>query len=411
MNILFIVAYVPNMVRVRPYNLIRQLANKGHSLTVCTLWTDEAEKADIYALESKNIRVYAFPQAKWRSVWNCLVALPSRTPLQAVFSWNPELVRLLVRLLECNGKEGFDVIHVEHLRGARYGVYLKSRFSNIPVVWDSVDCISYLFEQASGQSRSGFGRMVTRLDLNRTRLYEGQLPSRVDHVLITSQVDRQALLALSPEKEVAAPISILPNGVDWEYFSQDCGVKRESATLVLSGKMSYHANVTMGIFLINEIMPRIWEIRPDVKVIIVGKDPPHAIRALADDPRVNVTGTVDDMRPYIQKSSVAIVPLLYGAGLQNKILEAMACSTPVVATPQAVQALNVVPDRDVLLGGSSVELAGQVLRLIEDLDYQKQVGHAGRRYVEENHQWAKIAKVLEGVYHEVVSTRRERRIQ
>jgi glycosyltransferase involved in cell wall biosynthesis len=164
----------------------------------------------------------------------------------------------------------------------------------------------------------------------------------------------------------------------------------------------------MALFLAKEIMPQIWETRPDVKVIIAGKDPTQAIRALANDARVMVTGTVDDMRPYIQKSSVAIVPLLYGAGVQNKILEAMACSTPVVATPQAVQALDVVPGRDVLLGNSPVELAGQVLRLIGDPGLQKKVGQAGRRYIEKNHQWAKIAKVLEGVYREVVSTRRER---
>jgi glycosyltransferase involved in cell wall biosynthesis len=274
-----------------------------------------------------------------------------------------------------------------------------------------VDCISYLFEQASGQSRSSFGKMVTRLDLNRTRRYEGQLPSRVDHVLITSQVDRQAMLDLSPDKKAAAPISVLPNGVDWEYFRQDSGVEHEPATLVLSGKMSYHANVTMALYLINEIMPLVWAKRADTRVTIVGKDPPSAIRATANDPRVTVTGTVVDMRPYLQKASVAVVPLLYGAGLQNKILEAMACGTSVVATPQAVQALDVVPDRDILLGASPVELARQILRLIEDPDYQLQVGQAGRRYIEENHQWAKVVRTLEGVYHEVVNARRERRGQ
>jgi len=411
MKILFITAYMPNLVRVRPYNLLRQLALMGHAVTVCTLWTNEGERADISRLESQNIKVYALHQSKWRSLWNCLFALPTRTPLQAVFSWNPELARLSEHLLECNGKVDFDVIHVEHLRGARYGVYLKSRFPDVPVVWDSVDCISYLFGQASDQSRSSFGRVVTRLDLNRTRRYEGQLPSRVDHVLITSQVDQQALFDLSPDKKAAAPISILPNGVDWEYFGQDSEVEREPATLVLSGKMSYHANVTMALFLINQIMPQVWAKRQDVRVLIVGKDPPNAVRALANNPQVSVTGTVNDMRPYLQKASVAVVPLLYGAGLQNKILEAMACSTPVVATPQAVQALDVVPDQDILLGVAPVDLAGQVLKLIEDPDYQKQVGQAGRRYVEKNHQWSKIAKVLEGVYHEVISTRHWRRIQ
>jgi glycosyltransferase involved in cell wall biosynthesis len=411
MNILFIVPYVPSLIRTRSYNLVRFMAQLGHTVTVTTLWTDDREAADLASLRDLPLRVEGLRQARWRSLWNCLLALPTHTPLQAVFSWNPELARLSGDLLECNDKDAIDVIHVEHLRGARYGIYLKTRFPDIPVVWDSVDCISYLFEQASGQSRSGFGRLITSLDLNRTRRYEGQLPAQVDHVVITSQVDRQALLDLLPDQKAAAPISILPNGVDWGYFSQNSRVEREPATLVMSGKMSYHANVSMALYLVNEIMPIVWAKRPDVKVNIAGKDPPASVRSLAQNPAVDVTGTVDDIRPYLQKASVAIVPMLYGAGSQFKALEAMACGTPVVATPRAVQALAVVPDRDILLGGSPVELAGQVLRLIEEPDYQRQVGQAGRRYVEENHQWAKIAKVLEGVYHEVVSTRRERRIQ
>ncbi len=90
-------------------------------------------------------------------------------------------------------------------------------------MWDSVDCISYLFEQASGQSRSGFGKLITRLDLNRTRRYEGWLPTQVDHVVITSQVDRQALLDLSPDQNAAAPIYVLPNGVDGSILNKAAG--------------------------------------------------------------------------------------------------------------------------------------------------------------------------------------------
>ena len=109
------------------------MAQLGHQVTVCTLWAEDREKADLSFLRNEPLRVEAFPQARWRSMWNCLLALPSRTPLQAVYSWNPELARLLGRLLQCNGKDAIDVIHVEHLRGARYALYLKvpfPRYSN-----------------------------------------------------------------------------------------------------------------------------------------------------------------------------------------------------------------------------------------------------------------------------------------
>ena len=150
---------------------------------------------------------------------------------------------------------------------------------------------------------------------------------------------------------------------------------------------------------------------PKVKLQIVGKDPPANIRVLGEHPLVTVTGTVEDIRPYLQSATMAVVPMVYGAGLQNKVLEAMACGTPVVATPQAVLALQAKPEQDLLLAQTPSDFAEQVIRLIENPDFRQKVGISGRRYVEEHHQWAKIAGLLEGVYHEVICTRPEQRIQ
>jgi hypothetical protein len=97
----------------------------------------------------------------------------------------------------------FEIVHVEHLRGARYGFHVKSAIRNpksaIPVVWDSVDCISYLFEQAARNSRRLKGRLMTSLELDRTRRYEGWLVRQFDRVLVTSPVDREALVRLHQE--------------------------------------------------------------------------------------------------------------------------------------------------------------------------------------------------------------------
>lgn len=411
MNILYLVPYMPSLIRVRPHNLIRNLDRMGHKVFLFTLWTDPSEKDEIARLEKELSIVRASNQSRLRSIWNCLAALPTRQPLQLVYSWNPGLASQAGEFVRCNGDEAIDVIHIEHLRGARYGLFLKEHFPDTPVVWDSVDCISYLFEQATDQSRSVFGKLITRLDLNRTRLYEGLLPGKFDHILITSEVDRRAMEQLIPERVTASPISILPNGVDLKYYVVEPFVSQENATLIFHGKMSYHANVTMALYLMNEIMPRIWAKLPKVKLQIVGKDPPANIRVLGEHPLVTVTGTVEDIRPYLQSATMAVVPMVYGAGLQNKVLEAMACGTPVVATPQAVLALQAKPEQDLLLAQTPSDFAEQVIRLIENPDFRQKVGISGRRYVEEHHQWAKIAGLLEGVYHEVICTRPEQRIQ
>ena len=403
MDILYIVPYVPNRIRVRPFQLIRALKQLGHRVTLFTLWADDRERGDLAALRDNCHDVIALPMPRWQSFWNCLMALPGKAPLQAVYSWNPKLVHQIDSALESNPAGKFDVVHVEHLRGVHYGLNIKSRYPKIPVVWDSVDCISYLFAQASGQSRSIFSRLITQLDLGRTRNYEGNLSGNFDRVLITSPVDRQALLDLVPHKSKKPIISVIPNGVDLDYYSPGELFERKGAIVVFSGKMSYHANVTMALYLANEVMPYVWEECPEARLIIAGKDPPGNIRALGQNPAITITGTVDDIRPYLRSANVSAVPLIYGAGLQNKVLEAMACGTPVVATPGAVSALQIQAGRDVLVAQDVKDFARNILDLIEDPAYQQQVGEAGRQFVEKHHQWGIIGRKLEGIYHEVIS--------
>jgi glycosyltransferase involved in cell wall biosynthesis len=182
--------------------------------------------------------------------------------------------------------------------------------------------------------------------------------------------------------------------------------------------MSYHANITAAKHLVHDIMPLVWARKPDVNVMIVGKDPPRDVRSLensrastngnGDAGRVRVTGTVPDLRPYLLRASVAVAPLLYGAGIQNKVLEAMSCGTPVVASSKAISALNVRENRDLLVGDNAEVFARRVLDLLENPQLRDEVGRAGRRYVETHHSWDNIAASLESAYLETIrSTARQ----
>jgi glycosyltransferase involved in cell wall biosynthesis len=423
MRILFIVPYVPSPIRVRPYNLIKGLVARGHRLTLATLWTSQYEREMLVELESVGVHVVAQPIARWRSLINCLSALPTRIPLQAVFSRSDRLRSLVEQELngQCasqpsNGaahlaegprvgqEQPFDVVHVEHLRGAYYGLNLP----RVPVVWDSVDCISYLFEQAARDSRSPSGRLMTRFDLRRTRRYEGWLVGQFERVLVTSQADRLALEELAAGS-AHGPVTVLPNGVDLDYFTP--GATRHSNTLVFTGKMSYHANVTAALYLAQHIMPLVWRDKPGVQLTIVGANPPRRVRRLAEQfpGQVEVTGSVPDLRPYLRQASVAVAPMRYGAGIQNKVLEAMACGAPVVATPQACAALSAIPGQHLLTGRDSRELGRAVIRLLDDPSLAARVGAAGRNYVEQCHDWGTVVQQLEGIYREATDAQRGRR--
>jgi glycosyltransferase involved in cell wall biosynthesis len=306
------------------------------------------------------------------------------------------------QIAERASRNEFDIIHIEHLRGSRFGLFLKSRLPDIPVVWDSVDCISHLFQQAAKQSRSLFGKFMTRFELSRTRRAEGDLARRFDRVLVTAPPDRNALLELIPPGKSPSEISVLPNGVDLKYFYPKAGLQRDPETIVFSGKMSYHANISMAKYLFEEIMPRIWKFRPAARLYIVGKDPAPAIKKMTQNPRITVTGTVDDIRPFLWRATVSVAPLLYGAGIQNKILEAMATGTPVVTTCQALSALQAQPGKDLFVSDDPDGFAQAVLQLIEDPDLQQKTGDASVTYTRTFHSWASIGSQLVNIYQQIL---------
>ncbi len=429
MRILYIVPYTPNLIRVRPYQIIKHLAQRGHGVTVATLWTAPEEQAEAQQLATLGLHVVSRQLSPARSFWNCLGALPTAAPLQASFCWQPALTQAIsteLTRLDATGEMAFDAVHVEHLRGARYGLWLKSRWATsglnnrIPIVWDSVDCISYLFAQAAGKSRSLKGRLMTKLELGRTRRYEGWLQTQFNQVIVTSPIDKVALEQLAmPERSIFGKdskttfqhnpdgtkqsIAVLPNGVDLDYFAPGTDAK-EPATLVFSGKMSYHANESAVVHLVDDIMPLIWAVRPEVKLVIAGKDPTVQVRQLAAHhaPRVEVTGFVPDIRPHLRRATVAVCPTVYGAGIQNKILEAMACGTPVVASRHAISALEASPGTHLLAADNSNTFAQEVLALLIDPIRLSQIALAGRKYVEQHHSWNAVARQLEAIYRNLL---------
>jgi len=411
MKICIVVPYIPSLIRVRSYHLVRGLAHRGHEVKLFTLFTNARELEDLAPLSAAGVQVNAFPMVKSKSLLNCIEVLPGQVPLQAVYSFQPELAECL--RTSAVGSGPADIVHIEHLRGAKYGLeFLNGRTPQLPgkspaLVWDAVDNISHLFSQASNHSSSLASRLLTRFELPRTRRFENWLFHQFDQVLVTSPSDREAFLATQSDS-LEAPrekIHVLPNGVDLDYFHLDAVHEREPRTLVISGKMSYHANVSMVLQFVSKTLPLIWEKRPGVRLVVVGKDPPPALRRLAQDPRITVTGTVADIRPYLWNSAVSIAPLVYGAGIQNKVLEAMACGIPVITTPQAASALQAIPGDDLLVAGDYPSLAHHVLTLLEAPDRQRQFGLAGRRYVERFHRWDHIIGGLEEIYGKAIWSR------
>lgn len=393
MRILFLSPYVPSRVRIRPYSWIRALAELGHEVHLVALRPPEDAWAPTDDLRAVCRAVDTIALTRSRTLLNGLLTLPTRNPLQLAYAHSPAAGRHVRHLA---ASRSFDVVHVEHLRG----VQLAGAVHGLPTVWDAVDSISALFLETMRQAPGRGQRAMARLDLTRTRRFEARAPFLFDRTVVTSPADRSAFAELAGP-DAAARLQVVPNGVDTGYFQPRRSDARDA--VVFTGKLSYHANAAAVLRLVRDVMPHVWRRRPGVPVIVAGKDPPEMIRALASDARITITGYVDDLRPVFARAAVAACPMVYGAGIQNKVLEAMASGVAVVTTPAAARALTAIPGRDVLVADSDAAFGDAIGALLDDGQQRTLVGEAGRAYVEREHQWPQLAGRLVGVYRSAAS--------
>ena len=403
MRILFVTPHPPSRIRVRSYGFLAQL-KRAHSVTLVTPCVSQEEWADVAALREQGFEVFTVQESRHQAIGRSGLALFTSRPLQVAYAHSEHLALEVQRLCR---ERVFDVLHVEHLRGI---ASLEKFVSPYPVVWDAVDCISLLFKHAMIAGPSLAVRSVARLEYKRTGIYESHILNRFPYVVVTSARDQEAFMALKRpstsgpagnEEPSSRSIDVVPNGVDLNYFHLE-QQERRAFNIVFSGKMSYHANVATALYLSGQVMPLIWREQPEATLTIVGSGPTKAIQRLAADPRIEVTGYVEDLRPYVQRAQVMLSPMVYSVGIQNKVLEAMALGTPVVLAKQAAAALSAQHGRDLLVAETPREFAAFALRLMHDDGLRSSISQAGRAYVEQQHNWSVLTGRLTQLYEQAI---------
>jgi len=235
--------------------------------------------------------------------------------------------------------------------------------------------------------------------------YEKKVAESFDHCVFVTKAEERIFRGRNPHIK---NISVISNGVDLDYFSST--VSQEQATsnqkpetslqqpiIVFTGAMDYYANVEGVVWFTKDILPLIKKEIPEVRFYIVGSNPTKEVIQLSGNDGITVTGYVPDIREYLGRATVAVVPLRIARGIQNKILEAMAMGLPVVATPEAFEGIEAKPDRDLIVGENERKIADGVIKLVKEASLRKSLGDNARRVIEENYCWTKNLERLNNI--------------
>lgn len=293
---------------------------------------------------------------------------------------------------------GFDVIVADFLPP----VANLPRTLSIPSVLFTHNVEAEIWRRHAENAGNPFSRALMTQQWNRMLRFEREALSRFDLVLAVSEADSQTFDRLYPGA-LRRPVHVVQTGVDTSYFTPMPGNERR-AHLVFTGSMDWLPNEDGMLYFVREILPRIRQVEPEVTLSIIGRAPTPAVKRLAEENGIQVTGRVDDVRPHVAKGDVYVVPLRIGGGTRLKIFEAMSMAKAVVSTTVGAEGLPVTSGRDVVIADEPARFAEAVVHLIRDEGARRRIESAARQLVVEKYDWAAVAQDFEDA---LVAVRRE----
>ena len=221
---------------------------------------------------------------------------------------------------------------------------------------------------------------------------------RADHILTVSATDRDFFARFIDPRKITA----IPTGVDVDHFQPDGTAEKENM-LVFTGSMDWLPNEDAVFYFADEILPRIRDQIPAVRLWVVGRRPSQRLQTLATQNRgIEITGTVEDIRTYLRQASVCVVPLRVGSGTRLKIFEAMAMGKAVVATSVGAEGLPVQSGKNIILADRPEEFAQSAIALLLDREARRRMGREARQLVEQKYSWASAANCFDSVLQTMV---------
>ena len=379
--------------KIRSYSIVKELA-KTHEVTLFNFYA--AHSDDVHsALEPMFHQVVNLPLPIATNRGLGELASFARN----LFSSSPHTVskycrpEVKARMRELLASEKFDVIICDFVVAAAAIPWEVG----CPKVIFTHNVEALIWKRHFEVSRNPVWKMASWGEYQKMMRFEKHFLNKAEHVLTVSEADR----AFFSDFVERSKMTVISTGVDTDYFRPDNENERPNS-LVFTGSMDWMPNEDGVLYFMRSILPLIRREIPEVSFTIVGRKPSEKLRsAAASESGVQVTGTVDDIRPYVRDGSVYVVPLRIGSGTRLKIFEAMAMGKAIVSTTLGAEGLPIRDEVDISIADSPEEFSRKVCALLGDAGERRRLGSAARQLVEQHYSWSSVAAEFDEVLRRV----------
>lgn len=378
------VPFPPNKgEKLRTFHQIEELVRKGHSVTVLAPYEDEADLVNAKSLARKfSIEVICkkLPNRLWRLA---LAALKNRSFSETNF-YSKNLLQVLREKIR-----SADVLLVTASSLANY-VFKLPNTKNTLLLMDFMDVDSDKWQQYANES-SVFKRLLYSREASKICQLERRIAKTFDASFVIAQTEKN-LFELKVSNE--GVLKVLGNGIDQSLFNPSENKSVNLTNFLFSGVMDYKPNIDAVLWFVENCWDDIQAQVPNAKLIIAGMNPSPIIVKLGRAANIEVTGFVEDIKPYFDQAHVFIAPFQIARGVQNKVLQAMACALPVVCTPLGAEGILCQHDDDIVIANNADEFTKEAIELAKNLPLRKRIGQQALSTINTHYGWESVLKPL-----------------
>jgi len=402
--------------KLRNYYLLRALAEKHDVFLVTFCSPGDYNGSWREKMKPLCREIYTVPLLRSTMVLNLL-----KNPLQpfTMAARKSSVMAELVRKLSTENR--YDLVFTCQLKMAGYLPFCTVGKK----VAELTDFLSIYRRRMCRFCKSLPSRILSNIEATRLAYWEKKTAKLADLTILVSRTDADELRRLAPYAHVA----VLPNGVDMNYFkptfytvtkernkapfgeatAPDLAphIKQDRPLLLFYGHLRYPPNLDGITWFIKKIFPHVRSVIPDAELMILGKEAPRDLVKISEQSGVSLVGLVPDIRPYLVRADVVIAPLRFGAGVRNKILEAMAMGKAVVSTTLGCEGLEVVPGVHLEVADKPSDFAGAVIELLQKPEKRTRIGYNGRGLIKEKYDWKIIGERLRSDVENIFANERQ----